>query len=130
MNFNDFGASMLTLYPLMVVNNWFVIVQVYVDITGTRLVRLYFILFWFASVMVFLNIVVAFAIEVYSSVEEAILKGDEPQEDDTSRGYDLNESNKFSKQQTIRSDFKRQTSRVMPQVDEVEEEEQSENEFK
>ena len=73
MNFNDFGAAILTLFPLMVVNNWFVIVQIYVDITGTRFTRLYFIAFWFLSVMVFLNIVVAFALEVYSSVEETIL---------------------------------------------------------
>jgi two pore calcium channel protein len=74
MNFNDFGAGIITLFPLMVVNNWFVIVQVYVDITGTRVTRLFFIAFWFFSVMIFLNIVVAFALDIYSSVEESVLK--------------------------------------------------------
>jgi len=64
-NFNDFGASIITLFGQMVVNNWFVTVGMYVDITGTKLTRLYFVLFFLLSVVVVLNIVVAFAIEMY-----------------------------------------------------------------
>jgi hypothetical protein len=77
MNFNDFGASILTLFPLMVVNNWFVIVQEYQDITDSRAVRIFFFAFWIFSVLILTNVVVAFALEVYSSVEESILRDKE-----------------------------------------------------
>ena len=60
---------MITLFGYMVVNNWFITVGMYVDITGTTWTRVYFISFYVLSVAVILNIVVAFAIDMYSSVE-------------------------------------------------------------
>jgi len=68
-NFNDLGASFVTLFALMVVNNWYVIVQMYVDITGTKYTRLFFIAFYYLCVVIGLNIVIAFAIDMYSSIE-------------------------------------------------------------
>lgn len=32
-NFNDLGAGMITLFELMVVNNWYLIASMYVDVT-------------------------------------------------------------------------------------------------
>ena len=32
MNFNDFGASMVTLFHIMVVNNWFITCNMFIDI--------------------------------------------------------------------------------------------------
>ena len=53
----------------MVVNNWHVIAQIYVNITGHRFVLWYFIVFYICSVMIMLNIIVAFVIDMYSSVD-------------------------------------------------------------
>ena len=36
MNFNDFISAFITLFALMIVNNWLDIVQVYVDVMGDR----------------------------------------------------------------------------------------------
>lgn len=68
MNFNDLGSSFVTLFVMMVVNNWYIIVKMYNNISGHSYARLYFIMFYFCSVVVMLNIVVAFVIDMYSSV--------------------------------------------------------------
>jgi hypothetical protein len=69
MNFNDLSNSFVTLFTLMIINNWFVIVQMFVIVTGTIWTRTFFVAFYFLSVIVVLNIVVAFAIDMYSSVD-------------------------------------------------------------
>lgn len=69
-NFNDLISSLVTLFTLMVVNNWMVQVQMYVDIMdGNTYYRFYFVLFYLFSVVIGINIVVAFAIDMYASVE-------------------------------------------------------------
>ena len=52
----------------MIVNNWLDIVEVYVDVMGTDWVKWYFIGFYYFSVIVGINIVVAFSIDMYDSV--------------------------------------------------------------
>jgi len=70
MNFNDMLSSFVTLFALMVVNNWMIQVQMFVNIMGgNRWYRLFFILFYYCAVITGINIVVAFAIDMYSSVE-------------------------------------------------------------
>ncbi len=72
-NFNDFGASLITLFHMMVVNNWFVTVNLYTSIYGGDTVtHTFFILFYVFSVIVLMNIVIAFALEMYSSVENIV----------------------------------------------------------
>jgi hypothetical protein len=68
MNFNDFVSAYITLFALMIVNNWLDIVEVYVDVMGTDWVKWYFIGFYYFSVIVGINIVVAFSIDMYDSV--------------------------------------------------------------
>jgi hypothetical protein len=68
MNFNDFTSAFITLFALMIVNNWLDIVQVYVDVLGTNWVKWYFVFFYYFSVVVGINIVVAFSIDMYDSV--------------------------------------------------------------
>jgi len=68
MNFNDFFSAFITLFALMIVNNWLDIVQVYVDVTGSEYVRWFFIFFYYFAVVVGINIVVAFSIDMYDSV--------------------------------------------------------------
>ena len=68
MNFNDFVSAYITLFALMIVNNWLDIVEVYVDVMGTNWVKWYFIFFYYFSVIIGINIVVAFSIDMYDSV--------------------------------------------------------------
>jgi hypothetical protein len=53
----------------MIVNNWYVVVQQFVDVlNGNTLYRIYFIVFYYFGVVIGLNIVVAFAIDMYAAV--------------------------------------------------------------
>lgn len=70
MNFNDFLSSLMTLFALMVVNNWMIIADMFVQLKdGNTYYRFYFALFYYFSVIIGINIVIAFAIDMYSSVE-------------------------------------------------------------
>ena len=71
-NFNDFGSGIVTLFELMIVNNWQVIVEMFIDATGISAVRWFFIFFYFFSVTVALNIVVAFALDLFNSYHEML----------------------------------------------------------
>ena len=55
---------------LMVVNNWYVIVAMCVDVIGGNpwKTRIYFIFFYYFGVIIGLNIVIAFAIDMYAAV--------------------------------------------------------------
>jgi len=69
-NFNDLVSAMVTLFILMIVNNWYVIVSLCVAIkNGNTLYRLYFMIFYYFGVLIGLNILIAFAIDMYSAVE-------------------------------------------------------------
>jgi hypothetical protein len=87
MNFNDLFNSFVTLFTLMVVNNWFVIVQMFENVTGTVWTRLYFVIFYFLSVIVMLNIVVAFAIDMYSSVDSLYAQKEEKKNDQRKKSF-------------------------------------------
>ena len=70
MNFNDFISSFITLFALMVVNNWFVIVKMDVEaVNNQTYLRFFFILFWYFSVVIGINLVVAYVLDMYSSIE-------------------------------------------------------------
>jgi len=74
MNFNDMSSSYMTLFALMVVNNWMVITGMYVAATRTaeyngKYARVYFGMFYYFAVIIGINITVAFIIDMYSSVE-------------------------------------------------------------
>ena len=68
-NFNDLASSFVTMFELMVVNNWYVNTNMYVDITGTNWTRIYFVIFYYLCVVIGLNIVIAFAIDMYNAIE-------------------------------------------------------------
>lgn len=68
-NFNDLLSSLVTLFTLMVVNNWMVQVQMYVDVMGDANYTFYFVAFYYCSVIIGINIIVAFTLDMYSSVE-------------------------------------------------------------
>lgn len=75
MNFNDFGAGMIVLFHQMVVNNWFVTVDMYTSIMGEESfmwVRAYFVLFWITIVLIQLNIIIAVVLEIFGSVADQV----------------------------------------------------------
>ena len=61
---------MVTLFTLTVINNWMVTVELMCTIRGSDFYRWYFILYYYASVMIGINIVIAFILDMYSSVEK------------------------------------------------------------
>ena len=69
-NFNDLISSLVTLFILIVVNNWYVIVAMCVDIKGGNMFyRYFFVVFYYFGVIVGLNIIIAFAIDMYAAVQ-------------------------------------------------------------
>ena len=60
---------MVTLFALMVVNNWMVIVAMYCEALGSSAYRWFFILFYYSSVIIGVNLFVAFVLDMYASVE-------------------------------------------------------------
>ena len=68
-NFNDFPSSMITLFSLMVVNNWMVTTDMYVVTMGSGYYRWFFGIYFLLTVVMGMNIIVAFALDVYSSVD-------------------------------------------------------------
>ena len=69
MAFNDFGQSMVTLFHVMVVNNWWLTCNMFIDISGNRWPALYFTSFWVLTVLIIFNLVVSNVIEIYEEVE-------------------------------------------------------------
>ena len=70
MNFNDLCSAYVTLFVLIVVNNWYVIVAMCVDIKGgNTLYRYFFVVFYYFGVIIGLNIIIAFAIDMYAAVQ-------------------------------------------------------------
>ncbi|GIY46120.1 two pore calcium channel protein 1 [Caerostris extrusa] len=63
-NFDDFITSQITLFELMVVNNWFIIMNGYASV-ATEWSRLFFMSFYIVT-MVVINIVVAFVLKHFS----------------------------------------------------------------
>ena len=92
MNFNDFGASLVTLFAQMVVNNWYNTCDLMMIVTGARWPAMYFVSFWIIQVNVMLNLVIAFVMEIYNSVSEDISR------EYSRREYVLSLKDKFSAQ--------------------------------
>lgn len=64
-NFNDYPNGMVTLFNLLVMNNWQVWMQSYKDLTGTSWTLVYFISYYLLTVLLLLNLVVAFVLEAF-----------------------------------------------------------------
>lgn len=67
MNFNDQLMSMVTLFQLMVVNNWFVTMNMYCETIGNQWPCLFFVVWYTLSIVMITNLVVAFILEVFGT---------------------------------------------------------------
>ena len=72
MNFNDLGAAYVTLFHQMIVNNWYVTVDMITFVVQSDWVKVYFASFWVTVVLIMLNIVTSFVLEIYSGAAEEI----------------------------------------------------------
>ncbi|KAB1209932.1 Two pore calcium channel protein 1 [Morella rubra] len=64
-NFNDFPNGMVTLFNLLVMGNWQIWMQSYMELTGTSWTVAYFVSFYLITVLLLLNLVVAFVLEAF-----------------------------------------------------------------
>lgn len=66
MNFNSYASSLITLFHFTIINNWFVTIDMYQDVTGTETFPLLFFVAWYVTiVLVLLNVLIALIIEIY-----------------------------------------------------------------
>ena len=71
LNFNDNYSGLLTLFSVLVSNNWNSTTEMYCDLYGNNWPRWYFSIFFIMTIMVILNIVVSFVLDIYTvSLEE------------------------------------------------------------
>ncbi|XP_044539818.1 two pore calcium channel protein 2-like, partial [Gracilinanus agilis] len=61
-NFDDFAAALVTLWDVMVVNNWQVFMDVYTR-NSSLWSKLYFVAWWLVSSVVWMNLFVALILE-------------------------------------------------------------------
>ncbi|KAL3898282.1 MAG: hypothetical protein SGPRY_012875, partial [Prymnesium sp.] len=70
-NFNDFGSAVLTLFNLLVVNNWHDIMDVIVDLTSSWSI-IYFISWYILAVVIMFNLVIAHILDGYFDGSHAL----------------------------------------------------------
>ena len=72
MIFNDFGAGLVTLFHIMIVNNWWVTCDMYCYVFGSGWPILFFVSFWMLTVLIMLNLVIAFILDIYGNVSSEV----------------------------------------------------------
>ena len=75
-NFNTLGRSMVTLFELMVVNNWAIIMMGYAYATSLWAMA-YFYSWFFCMVIVVLNIVTAFLLDDFTVMQQTLTREEE-----------------------------------------------------
>lgn len=76
-NFDDLGSAMTSLFYLMVVNNWPIIMEGCVAATNSSWTRAYFVAFYFITVVLVLSVLVAFIIESFGLQKARIDQSEE-----------------------------------------------------
>ncbi|XP_057455509.1 two pore calcium channel protein 1 [Lotus japonicus] len=64
-NFNDYPNGMVTLFNLLVSEVWLELMESYTELTGTSWTYLYFISFYLITVLLLLNLIIAFVLEAF-----------------------------------------------------------------
>ena len=83
LNFNDYIMSMNTLFGLMWQNDWEAIVFMFEAVYGMEKdagVLIYFITFMQLANLIFVNIIIAFVIDTYQSIDETLTAEEEQRE--------------------------------------------------
>ncbi|KAL4585328.1 hypothetical protein LXL04_009946 [Taraxacum kok-saghyz] len=69
-NFNDYPNGMVTLFNLLVMGNWQAWMQSYATLSGSGWTYVYFISFYLVTVLLLLNLIVAFVLEAFFAESE------------------------------------------------------------
>jgi two pore calcium channel protein len=75
-NFNDFNSGMVTMFLLMVVNNWFVFTAAFMAVTGTRLAAIFSLSFFIITNLIVLNVLMSLILDLSGSVREEMHAAD------------------------------------------------------
>merc|ERR1712113_571424 len=70
LNFNDFLSGLVTLFVLMVVNNWMIIADGVLKGTGTAWSQMFFLSFFVMVNLVVLNILMALILDCYATLRD------------------------------------------------------------
>ena len=80
-NFNDFASSLVVLWDVMIVNNWYVFLNKFArDSHLHEWSKLYFIAWWLVSVVVCVNLFISLVLEIFLVQWEATILRQEQQE--------------------------------------------------
>eukprot|EP00457_Paulinella_chromatophora_P004142 gb/GEZN01004152.1/.p1 GENE.gb/GEZN01004152.1/~~gb/GEZN01004152.1/.p1 ORF type:complete len:538 (-),score=35.67 gb/GEZN01004152.1/:402-1853(-) len=97
---NDFSAAFVTLFAVMVVNNWFVVVSGYAAVTSNLVARSFFIPFYVITVLIILNLTVAFIVTIFTQELQKQLNptdiDDESDNDDESEVLEEEDAQSFA----------------------------------
>lgn len=74
MNFNDFASAIITLFALMVINNWYQTTNMLCAVVGNKWPRLFTFSFIMIIVWIMLSVLIAFVLEIHGAVSEEIEK--------------------------------------------------------
>jgi len=85
-NFNDYPSGMVTLFNLLVMGNWQVWMESYAHLTGSSWSLVYFVSFYLISVLLLLNLIVAFVLEAFFAEMELEKAGESDVQDPTPQG--------------------------------------------
>ena len=80
-NFHDFASSLVVLWDIMVVNNWFVFLNKFgTDSFMGEWAKLYFIAWWLVAVVIFVNLFISLVLETFLVKWEAVHKAREEEQ--------------------------------------------------
>ena len=87
-NFNDFASSLVVLWDIMVVNNWYVFLDKFAqDSHLHEWSKLYFIMWWLVSVVVCVNLFISLVLETFLVQWDTIQKQSGPDANGPSERY-------------------------------------------
>ncbi|KAL9664980.1 hypothetical protein QQ045_020389 [Rhodiola kirilowii] len=87
-NFNDYPNGMVTLFNLLVMGNWQDWMQGYRELTGSTWSIAYFISFYLITVLLLLNLVIAFVLEAFFAemeIEDSVKCDGDKEAEESSR---------------------------------------------
>ncbi|CAM8884818.1 unnamed protein product [Rhodiola kirilowii] len=87
-NFNDYPNGMVTLFNLLVMGNWQDWMQGYKELTGSTWSIAYFISFYLITVLLLLNLVIAFVLEAFFAemeIEDSVKCDGDKEAEESSR---------------------------------------------
>jgi hypothetical protein len=113
MNFNDFCSGIITLFTLMVINNWYNTTNMLCAVTGNTWPRFYTFSFIMIVVWVMLSVLIAFVLEIHGQVS------DEVEKEWKRREWVSNLTKGWKKGGLNVATFKTLTNNAMPMSDDV-----------